>query len=124
MAYVQPAQPRVDFMPTAVVDPPMDGRVLLVSNRLPVTVRDSAGGVEVVPSDGGLASGLRGYYQSASATWIGWPGPLSPAAARPGRGSLAAQLEAHNLRVVELAPSDVEDFFPCVRVNALRQLWC
>ena len=98
-------------MPSAVVDPPADGRVLIVSNRLPVTVRDSAAGVEVVPSAGGLASGLRGFYQSASATWIGWPGPLSPAAARPGRGSLAAQLAAHNLRLVELAPSDVEGYY-------------
>jgi len=111
MLHVQPAQPQINFMPSAVVDPPTDGRVLIVSNRLPVTVRDSAAGVEVVPSAGGLASGLRGFYQSASATWIGWPGPLSPAAARPGRGSLAAQLAAHNLRLVELAPSDVEGYY-------------
>ena len=98
MLHLQPAQPNVNFMPSAVADVPADGRVLIVSNRLPVTVRDSAGVVEVVPSDGGLASGLRGYYQSASATWIGWPGPLSPAAARAGRGSLDAQLAGRNLR--------------------------
>ena len=99
-------------MPSAVADPPADGRVLIVSNRLPVTVRDSrrrrrGGAVRLAASRAGCA----GYYQSASATWIGWPGPLSPAAARPGRGSLAAQLAAHNLRLVELAPSDVEGYY-------------
>ena len=64
----------------------------------------------MVPSGGGLASGLRGYYQSASATWIGWPGPLSPAASRAGRRSLEAQSRAQP-RLVELEPRDVEGYY-------------
>jgi trehalose 6-phosphate synthase/phosphatase len=111
MLHVQPTQPQADFQATAVADAPADGRVLIVSNRLPVTVRDGAEGVEVVPSAGGLASGLRGYYQSASAMWIGWPGPLSPDASAASRRSLEAKLSSHNLRVVDLEPTDVEGYY-------------
>jgi len=111
MLDVQPAQPQVHFMSSAVADVAADGRVLIVSNRLPVTLRESSGGVEVVPSAGGLVSGLRRYFESASATWIGWPGPLSAAASRAGRGSLDAEFASHNLRLVDLTPGDVEDYY-------------
>src|SRR5512132_1423731 len=102
MLSVQPAHPHALYTGSAVADHTVEARVLIVSNRLPVTVQESRGSVDVVPSAGGLVSGLRGYYQSASATWIGWPGPISPAAARTGRHSLEAQLSAHNLKLVEL----------------------
>jgi trehalose 6-phosphate synthase/phosphatase len=105
MLHMQPTQPDAFFSSTAVADVPADGRVLIVSNRLPMTVRESPEGTEVVPSDGGLASGLRGYFQSASATWIGWPGSLSPS--RTGR----ARLDAQNLRLVELTPCEVEGYY-------------
>src|SRR6185369_752272 len=110
MLHVHPAQPHVQYMNTAVADEP-ERRVLIVSNRLPVTVQESKGGVEVVPSAGGLASGLRGYYQSAAATWIGWPGPLSPTSSRANRRSLQAQLSAHNLRLVELDQRDIDGYY-------------
>jgi trehalose 6-phosphate synthase/phosphatase len=111
MLTVQPAHPDVQFMTSAVADVAVAGRVLIVSNRLPVTVQESGGSVEVVPSAGGLASGLRGYYQSASAMWIGWPGPLSPVAARTGRRSLEHTLSSHNLRLVDLDQRDVEGYY-------------
>jgi trehalose 6-phosphate synthase/phosphatase len=111
MLQVQPAQPHSNYMTSAVADEPADGRVLIVSNRLPVTLHESPGGIEVIPSAGGLASGLRGYYQSASATWIGWPGPMSSATSPAGRRRLEEQLTSHNLRLVDLAPDDVEGYY-------------
>src|SRR5262245_50226697 len=100
----QPTHPLTDASTSAVEEMPATERVLIVSNRLPVTVQEAGASIEVVPSAGGLASGLRGYYQSAAATWIGWPGPLS----RLGRRSLEAQLSAHNLKLVDLDQRDVE----------------
>ncbi len=49
-------------------------RVVLVSNRLPVSLKLGAEGVNVRPSSGGLASGLRSVHSSGNSTWIGWPG--------------------------------------------------
>ena len=111
MLRAQLTHPIADVSTSAVAELPATGRVLIVSNRLPVTVQESDHGVEVVPSAGGLASGLRGYFQSAAATWIGWPGPMSEAASRVSRRSLEAQLSAHHLRLVELEQCDVEGYY-------------
>ncbi len=49
-------------------------RILIVSNRLPVTVQRNDDTVRLFPSNGGLASGLRGIHSKASGLWIGWSG--------------------------------------------------
>lgn len=51
-------------------------RLLIVSNRLPLTVRFDRGEVSVVPSSGGLATGMRGPHQRTGGLWIGWPGEV------------------------------------------------
>ena len=53
------------------------GRLLVVSNRLPVTARLSGTTVELVPSSGGLATGLKPWHERSGGLWIGWPGDLS-----------------------------------------------
>ena len=51
-------------------------RLVLLSNRLPVTVKMDRGEVSVIPSGGGLATGLRGPHEHSGGTWIGWPGDV------------------------------------------------
>ena len=56
-------------------------RILIVSNRLPATVRVDEGQVQLTPSSGGLATGLRGVHDASASTWIGWSGaPADPRA--------------------------------------------
>ncbi len=50
------------------------GRLVLVSNRLPIAVTRREDGIEVRPSSGGLATGLRGVHARGESTWVGWPG--------------------------------------------------
>ena len=57
----------------------MDRRLLIVSNRLPVTVRVESGRPVVRRSVGGLATGLRGPHQESDGLWIGWPGNVDAA---------------------------------------------
>ncbi|MBF6600003.1 MAG: bifunctional alpha,alpha-trehalose-phosphate synthase (UDP-forming)/trehalose-phosphatase [Dehalococcoidia bacterium] len=53
------------------------GRLILVANRLPITVRlDDDGHFVAEPSSGGLATGLWGPHQRSGGLWIGWPGEL------------------------------------------------
>ncbi len=115
MLNAQPAQPVHHAMTTATAQATLalssESRVLIVSNRLPVTVRESKRGIVVEPSAGGLASGLRPYFQSASATWIGWPGPLSASLSDAARRSLDEQMSLHHLQLVELGKRDVEDYY-------------
>ena len=52
-------------------------RLIIVSNRLPVTVNARDGRAVVRPSAGGLATGLRGPHENSGGLWVGWPGDLS-----------------------------------------------
>ncbi|KAF9973509.1 Trehalose-6-P synthase/phosphatase complex synthase subunit [Actinomortierella ambigua] len=50
-------------------------RLLVVSNRLPVTItKDAEGNYQYKMSSGGLVSALSGLKKMMKFTWIGWPG--------------------------------------------------
>ncbi len=49
-------------------------RLLIVANRLPVTVQVRNGEVEVERSTGGLATGLLRPHEQSGGLWIGWHG--------------------------------------------------
>lgn len=52
-----------------------DGRLLLISNRLPITVkRTEDGSYQFSMSSGGLVSGLSGLSKATTFQWYGWPG--------------------------------------------------
>lgn len=52
-------------------------RLLLVSNRLPVTVEKRKGEFAFKKSVGGLATGLASFYTTHDSKWIGWCGLAS-----------------------------------------------
>ena len=52
-------------------------RLIIVSNRLPVTIRTDGESVRLERSPGGLATGLAGPHARADGLWIGWPGDVA-----------------------------------------------
>lgn len=51
------------------------GRLLLLSNRLPITIKRSEdGSYNFSMSSGGLVTGLSGLSKTTSFQWYGWPG--------------------------------------------------
>ncbi len=50
------------------------GRLLIVSNRLPLNLSKDKGKLRVERSVGGLATGIGAVYKSKESLWIGWPG--------------------------------------------------
>mmetsp|Transcript_7673 Transcript_7673/g.9501 ORF Transcript_7673/g.9501 Transcript_7673/m.9501 type:complete len:481 (-) Transcript_7673:928-2370(-) len=51
------------------------GKVLVVSNRLPVTIKRSSNGTyDYSMSSGGLVTALQGLKKSTEFQWLGWPG--------------------------------------------------
>ncbi|EGV62620.1 Trehalose-6-P synthase/phosphatase complex synthase subunit [Yamadazyma tenuis] len=53
----------------------IQGKVLVVSNRLPVTIkRSSKGDYDYTMSSGGLVTALQGLKKSTEFQWLGWPG--------------------------------------------------
>jgi len=85
-------------------------RLILVSNRLPVTVMMREGSVQTVSSAGGLATGLKEPHEQSNGLWIGWPGRtehLSPALL----GILEQQLAALGTVPVYLTDQEVDRFY-------------
>jgi trehalose 6-phosphate synthase/phosphatase len=85
-------------------------RLIVVSNRLPVTVSADRGGASVTPSMGGLATGLRGPFDRSRGLWIGWPGSL----ARLGdaaRAEVRRALDDLRCVPVELSAEEVRCYY-------------
>jgi len=49
-------------------------RIVIISNRLPVTIQQNGEGLSYSPSAGGLATGLNSLDDSLERVWVGWPG--------------------------------------------------
>ncbi|KAI9049384.1 hypothetical protein LZ554_006418 [Drepanopeziza brunnea f. sp. 'monogermtubi'] len=68
-------------MPAVVEEPDVRGRLLLVSNRLPITIkRTDDGSYTFSMSSGGLVTGLSGLSKTTTFQWYGWPGLEVPEA--------------------------------------------
>lgn len=52
-------------------------RLLVVSNRLPVSIEQRKNSFNIKPSVGGLATGLGSFYKSYDSSWLGWCGITS-----------------------------------------------
>ncbi len=69
--------------------------MILVSNRLPVTVVRRAKKLELEPSTGGLAVGLDAFYREHEARWVGWPGDVGSSDHRAIERRLRSQFACH-----------------------------
>jgi trehalose 6-phosphate synthase/phosphatase len=87
------------------------GRLLIVSNRLPVTAAvGEDGGVRMTAASGGLATGLRSWYQRSGGLWIGWPGDVAGLTIEQG-ADLDRQLAERSLAPVWLTRDDIEQSY-------------
>jgi trehalose 6-phosphate synthase/phosphatase len=84
--------------------------LLIVSNRLPFTIRLREGQLQLVPSAGGVATGLRTFHTASKGLWIGWPGELSRLSADQ-RAELDRQLERGRIVTVPLSAEQVKAYY-------------
>lgn len=85
-------------------------RLLVVSNRLPVTVHTAHGRPSVTASQGGLATGLRGAFDRSHGLWIGWPGSLARID-EDARKQVLAGLADLRCVPVELTTKEVKSYY-------------
>ncbi len=84
-------------------------RLLIVSNRLPITIQERKGELHIEPSVGGLATGLRSWYKSNPSVWIGWAGIGRKKIKR--EKDIMARLLSENCHPVPLSEHDVEAYY-------------
>jgi len=49
-------------------------RIIIVSNRLPVTAKKQKDKLSYQQSVGGLATGMSSFHENYECLWVGWPG--------------------------------------------------
>jgi len=86
------------------------GRLIKVSNRLPVSIKKTAAGMRVERSSGGLATALESVWQEQPGVWIGWPGtaenqPVKELLAR------ASRRRPYELQGVVLSTEEIDKFY-------------
>ena len=86
-------------------------QVIIVSNRLPVSVKKDNGQLEFYPSLGGLATGLASYIKDSKNKWIGWPGIASDELTDRDRQEIADELAKHNCSPVFLTQREIDNFY-------------
>ncbi len=86
-------------------------RLVIVSNRLPVSVKKVDGKLEFYPSAGGLATGLGSYVSSGRNRWIGWPGLPSNSLSKTERTTIKRELRKHNCYPVFLTKKQIDGFY-------------
>ena len=87
----------------------MSGRLILVSNRLPVTAQYQGQELTLLQSGGGLATGLKGARAREGSTWVGWPGEV-PAGTRCAP-SWRRSSEKQGLRPIFLTRAELKGFY-------------
>jgi alpha,alpha-trehalose-phosphate synthase [UDP-forming] len=88
----------------------LKGRVINVSNRLPVLIRKHAGGARVERSSGGLATALEAGWRDQPGVWIGWAGTPANQHVEPLLAK-ASQHRSYTLRSVTLSEEEIAKFY-------------
>jgi len=86
-------------------------RLLIVSNRLPVSVTKRANKLIFQPSVGGLATGLASFCDSHQSQCIGWPGISKDKITKEQKQQIIDNLKEHNCHSVFLSAKDVRNFY-------------
>jgi len=86
-------------------------RLLIVSNRLPVSVTKRADNLSFQPSVGGLATGLSSFRESHHSQWIGWPGIATNKISEHQKQQISNKLKEQNCHSVFLSAKDIQNFY-------------
>ncbi|MBN1817490.1 MAG: bifunctional alpha,alpha-trehalose-phosphate synthase (UDP-forming)/trehalose-phosphatase [Sedimentisphaerales bacterium] len=86
------------------------GRLLIVSNRLPITVSKRSGILYYEHSVGGLATGMA-CLKHDNQVWIGWSGLASEKIHAKDDRNIRTQLEKQGCAPVGLSSADIRDYY-------------
>jgi trehalose 6-phosphate synthase/phosphatase len=84
-------------------------RLIIVSNRLPVTVKTTKAEIEFVASGGGLATGMASLGQSYQTHWVGWPG-IYPESEEI-KEKIQKELKKENIHTVYLTKDEIIQYY-------------
>lgn len=97
-------------------------RLLIVSNRLPISISRKNGDIHLQRSVGGLATGVGSFYKSYESLWIGWPGINVQKKQDDERDRIVDVLQKEQCHPVFLSPYDIKHYYDGFCNNTLWPL--
>ena len=88
----------------------MKGRMVVVSNRLPISISQAGGGWDIAAVSGGLVTALEPLMKANKGIWIGWPGCGAEAPINALFEKFSEE-HAYELRAVPLEEYEVEKYY-------------
>lgn len=85
-------------------------RLIIVSNRLPITIARKGESLKLQTSVGGLTSGLETFHKSHSSLWVGWPGYVVGKREEEIK-FIKKKLKASDCYPIFLSPYNVENYY-------------
>ncbi|MDT0607155.1 bifunctional alpha,alpha-trehalose-phosphate synthase (UDP-forming)/trehalose-phosphatase [Croceitalea rosinachiae] len=86
-------------------------KTIIISNRLPVQLQISDGGLSAIPSVGGLATGMKSVHSGSESLWIGWSGLTDEDIPDGLSETIDSALKQHGCSKVKLTKDDVDGFY-------------
>jgi trehalose 6-phosphate synthase/phosphatase len=86
-------------------------RLIIVSNRLPVSVTKGADGLTYTKSIGGLTTGLSSYFEGSDSLWVGWPGLTSDELTQDEQAQIEADLRQERFISLFLSQEEMEHYY-------------
>lgn len=90
----------------------MNPKLIIVSNRLPVSVKKVDGKLEFIANGGGgLATGLARYAEDPKTRWIGWPGIANEELTEKDRQVITEKLREMHCIPVFQTKKQIDEFY-------------
>jgi trehalose 6-phosphate synthase/phosphatase len=86
-------------------------RLIIISNRLPVSVTRQADSLSFQPSVGGVATGIASLESPKQRLWFGWPGIASDRLSSDHKHQITKGVEEHGCKPIFLSSTEVRDFY-------------
>ncbi|TXD84818.1 bifunctional alpha,alpha-trehalose-phosphate synthase (UDP-forming)/trehalose-phosphatase [Subsaximicrobium wynnwilliamsii] len=86
-------------------------KTIIVSNRLPLQIKIENDQLEVTPSVGGLATGLKSVHNDGKSLWIGWSGLTEEELSEARSKEVKKLVTAAKCDSVSLTQDDLENFY-------------
>ncbi|MCW0482534.1 bifunctional alpha,alpha-trehalose-phosphate synthase (UDP-forming)/trehalose-phosphatase [Gaoshiqia sediminis] len=98
-------------------------KIHIVSNRLPVSIENGPQGMQVTPSVGGLATGMRSIYKEYGGQWIGWSGIASDGLSEQEVEAIDEKLVDENCVAVHLSNEEINLYYEGFSNNIIWPLF-
>lgn len=88
---------------------PMPKKLIIISNRLPLKIVEENNNFKVIPSQGGVATGLDSLETKMQKHWVGWPGMYLESG--KDKDAIDRQLKQHKFTPVYLTPEQIANYY-------------